>query len=250
MKNVQWKYALLLSTLLTTSVSYADQVILDDLIVNKSECIGMDCVNGEVFGFSTLKLKENNLRINFTDTSSSASFPSNDWQITINDSANGGANYFSIDNVTGDTPLFRISPSGTIAMGLELADTFVLSPTGDLNIKGTLSDSSDVNLKENFQSIDSNKMLQQINKLPITTWNYKDNAQKDRHIGAMAQDFYKEFEFGVDNRHISPKDAAFVAMVGVKELAKEIRKRDDKIQDLENKLADLEMLVKKLLLKN
>ena len=71
-----------------------DQVILDDLIVDGSGCFGFDCVNGESFGFSTILLKENNLRIRFEDTSNSASFPSNDWEITINDSSNGGANKF------------------------------------------------------------------------------------------------------------------------------------------------------------
>ena len=55
-----------------------DQVILDDLIVDGSVCAGFDCVNGESFGFDTLRLKENNLRIKFQDTSTSPSFPSND----------------------------------------------------------------------------------------------------------------------------------------------------------------------------
>lgn len=83
----------------------ADQVIQDDLIVGGSACLGQDCVNGESFGFDTLRLKENNLRIKFVDTSSSASFPTNDWQITINDSANGGINKFSIDDIdAGRTP--------------------------------------------------------------------------------------------------------------------------------------------------
>jgi hypothetical protein len=58
-----------------------DQVILDDLIVDGSLCVGMDCVNGESFGFDTIRLKENNLRIKFQDTSSTASFPNRDWQI-------------------------------------------------------------------------------------------------------------------------------------------------------------------------
>ncbi len=85
-----------------------DQQILDDLIVDGSACIGQDCVNGESFGFDTLRLKENNLRIKAQDTSSTASFPSADWQITFNDSTNGGQNKFSIDNITdpgGRTPL-------------------------------------------------------------------------------------------------------------------------------------------------
>jgi len=91
---------------LSAGVATADQVFNDDVIVDGSLCVGLDCVNGESFGFDTIRLKENNLRIKFDDTSSSASFPNNDWQITINDSANGGANKFSIDDITGGrTPM-------------------------------------------------------------------------------------------------------------------------------------------------
>jgi hypothetical protein len=85
-----------------------DQVILDDLIVDGSACIGLDCVNGESFGFDTLRLKENNLRIHFQDTSSSASFPTSDWRIAINDSANGGASYFAIQDVDAGRTVFQI----------------------------------------------------------------------------------------------------------------------------------------------
>ena len=83
-------------------------MIPDDLIVQGSACIGFDCINGESFGFDTIRLKENNLRIKAQDTSSSASFPSNDWQITFNDSANGGANKFSIDDIDGGRTPFTI----------------------------------------------------------------------------------------------------------------------------------------------
>ncbi len=85
-----------------------DQQILDDLIVDGSACIGQDCVNGESFGFDTIRLKENNLRIKFQDTSNSASFPSNDWQLTANDSSNGGVNKFSIDDIDGGRTPFTI----------------------------------------------------------------------------------------------------------------------------------------------
>lgn len=96
-----------ITSLITTPVT-ADQVFNDDLIVNGSSCIGQDCVNGENFGFDTLRLKENNLRIKFEDTSTSASFPTNDWQLTANDSANGGANKFSIDDIDGGKTPFTI----------------------------------------------------------------------------------------------------------------------------------------------
>jgi hypothetical protein len=88
-----------------------DQLILDDLIVDGSICVGFDCINGESFGFDTLRLKENNLRIHFQDTSTSASFPTNDWRISVNDSANGGADYFAIQDADAGQNVFVIEAS-------------------------------------------------------------------------------------------------------------------------------------------
>lgn len=100
--------------LLSSSASRADQVIADDLIVQGSLCVGFDCVNNESFGFSTIRLKENNTRIEFTDTSVGA-FPSNDWMITANDSASGGANFLAFDDVTGGTQPFRVTAGAPTA---------------------------------------------------------------------------------------------------------------------------------------
>jgi hypothetical protein len=86
----------------------ADFVIADDLIVQGSACVGLDCVNNESFGFDTIRLKENNTRIKFDDTSTSAGFPANDWQLTANDSASGGLNKFSIENTTVATVPFTL----------------------------------------------------------------------------------------------------------------------------------------------
>ena len=97
-----------LGTMVVVSSVTADQVILDDLIVDGSACIGQDCVNGESFGFDTIRIKENNLRIKFQDTSSTARFPSSDWELTANDSSNGGQNRFSITDVSGGRVPFTI----------------------------------------------------------------------------------------------------------------------------------------------
>ena len=106
-KNVTFLFAAIAMGV-SGATANAAQVISDDLIVDGSECIGIDCTSGENFGFDTLRLKENNLRIKFDDTSGSGSFPSNDWQITINDSGNGGENYFAVeDSTAGKTP-FKI----------------------------------------------------------------------------------------------------------------------------------------------
>ena len=85
-----------------------DQVIADDLIVQGSLCTGFDCVNNESFGFDTIRLKENNLRFKFDDTSTTAGFPANDWQLTANDSISGGQNQFSVEDVTGSKVPFKI----------------------------------------------------------------------------------------------------------------------------------------------
>ncbi|MDJ0825025.1 MAG: hypothetical protein QNJ16_05920 [Rhodobacter sp.] len=90
------------------TMASADQVFNDDVIITFSACIGNDCVNGESFGFDTLRLKENNLRIRFQDTSTSASFPTVDWQLIANDSSNGGDSYFAIENADQGRQIFRV----------------------------------------------------------------------------------------------------------------------------------------------
>jgi hypothetical protein len=89
-------------------VTVNDQVIPDDLIVQGSGCFGFDCVNNESFGFDTIRMKENNTRIKFEDTSV-GTFPTNDWQLTANDSASGGASKFSIEDITGVKVPFTVT---------------------------------------------------------------------------------------------------------------------------------------------
>ncbi|MEE2635198.1 hypothetical protein DD556_17620 [Phaeobacter sp. JL2872] len=96
---------------LLVGTAQADQQFLDDVIVDGSLCVGQDCVNGENFGFDTIRLKENNLRIRAVDTSNSGSFPTRDWQITFNDSSNGGQDKFSIDDIDAGRTPFTIEAS-------------------------------------------------------------------------------------------------------------------------------------------
>lgn len=108
------------------------QVFTQDLIVQGSECVGIDCATSESFGFDTGRYKENNLRLHFDDTSNSASFPSNDWRFTFNDSSNGGANFFRVDDATaGTSPL-------TISAGAGNNAIFVSSSGGNVGL-GTAS---------------------------------------------------------------------------------------------------------------
>ena len=390
-----------------------DQVILDDLIVDGSACIGFDCVNGESFGFDTIRLKENNLRIKFEDTSVAASFPSVDWQLTANASANGGANKFSIDDisggrtpftveanapshslyvddggrlglgtsipvvdihaVSGNTPTLRLEQNGTsgfapqtwdvagnetnffirdatngsqlpfrirpgapsssifidtdgdvgigdtspdadldvengwmrisdnserlIASGeasflveqsaasnshvlMRLAsngsvnflfeDTsdaviwkmvmnggggstsvfqisrdgsganeFEITHGGNVNITGTLTESSDVNRKENIATIDPTEVLNKVLAMPVTTWNYleEDNVT---HMGPMAQDFHAAFGLGATDKGIANIDSSGVAFGAIQGLHQVIDNKDKEIKELKQLLTALE----------
>lgn len=106
----------------------ADQVFADDVIVQGSLCVGQDCVNNENFGFDTIRIKENNTRIAFVDTSTTSSFPSVDWELQANESTNGGANRFAFLDRTNGRTIFvmeaaapnnslYIDDSGNIGLG-------------------------------------------------------------------------------------------------------------------------------------
>lgn len=120
----------------TGTTAAPNQVISQDLEVQGSECLGVDCTSSESFGFDTLRLKENNTRIAFNDTSNSGSFPTEDWRLRANESSNGGRNAFFIDDMGttsngGDTPVrtpftivagaptnsFYVDSSGRLGLG-------------------------------------------------------------------------------------------------------------------------------------
>jgi hypothetical protein len=408
-----------------------DFVINDDLIVDGSACIGFDCVNGEVFGFDTIRLKENNLRIKFDDTSVAASYPRNDWQLTANDSANGGASKFSIDDISGgrtpftveanapshslyvddggrvglgtstpvteihskdgDTPTLRLEQDGSSGFAPQTWDVAgnetsffvrdssngstlpfrirpgadsnslvidpdnnigvgVLSPSAamhvkrsdgsammliedtdaagsddalikiisevkasfklvnnfsgaeweffngtagfrvddgvsggsefelknnneirlgenganwllfdssgnasmdnDLTVNGTFANPSDVNLKEEFETVDPTAVLDRLVDLPITTWTYKKDETGSRHMGVMAQDFFAAFGLGKDDRYLTSIDPDGVAMAAIQGLNQKVETgdlaKDAKIDALEARIAELEMMVKRL----
>ncbi len=80
----------------------------EDLYVKGSLCVGTDCADPESWSYDVIRLKENNLRIHFDDTSSTSSFPANDWRIVVNDTADGGGNYFAVEDSTSGAVPFKI----------------------------------------------------------------------------------------------------------------------------------------------
>src|SRR5690349_3368331 len=134
-----------------------DQVIADDLIVQGSICAGLDCVNNEDFGFDTIRVKENNTRIEFDDTSTSAGFPNNNWQIRANDSGSGGANFLAFvdQGATGNsetrTIVFAVT-AGASANSLRVGSNSKVglrTATPVLDIHANTTDTPAIRLEQN-----------------------------------------------------------------------------------------------------
>ncbi|HEV8433890.1 MAG TPA: tail fiber domain-containing protein, partial [Thermoanaerobaculia bacterium] len=80
-------------------------------------CGGSDCTSTESMGTATIKLKANNVRLKFEDTSTLSGFPGTDWQLSANDTFSGGANKFFVEDLTAATVPFTIeggTPNNTL----------------------------------------------------------------------------------------------------------------------------------------
>ena len=390
----------------------ADQVIPDDLIVQGSLCVGFDCVNNEAFSFDTIRMKENNLRIDFTDTSSIGGFPNQDWEIAANDSASGGRNAlivkdenteifvvesgnsanalyvdstarvglrtsnpvldlhiatsntpgirleqtsaggftaqtwdiagneanFFVRDVTGGSRLsFRIRPGaptssidisgdGDVGIGTASPDaklhvrgsdggtdllveetsgtaatrtlitarnngqtrfvihntnaatpaaggyffahfdngSFVVRPNGggqgffmdasgnitaeaDLTVNGTFSNPSSRTLKEGFEPVDVQDVLQKISRVPITTWTYRSDAEKRQHIGPVVEDFQQAFGFGTEGKYIFPMDVQGVTLAALQGLNEKVVELETQRDRLQAELDELKTMIREVI---
>jgi lysophospholipase L1-like esterase len=88
---------------------------------------------------------------------------------------------------------------------------------------GVWTNASDRNLKENFTPVDPADILNKINTLPVTEWDYKTEGPAVKHIGPVAQDFYSVFALGNNNTSISTIDPAGVALLGIQALSKQLQ---------------------------
>ena len=95
---------------------------------------------------------------------------------------------------------------------------FLVDYNGTVTANGVLL-TSDRNAKRNFSSLDNLSILKKVVGLPISSWNYKTDADGLRHIGPMAQDFHATFGLnGSDDKHISIVDGAGVALAAIQGL--------------------------------
>ena len=99
---------------------------------------------------------------------------------------------------------------------------------------------SDSALKRNIREVDYHDVLQKVAELPISQWSYEAQDESIEHIGPMAQDFYRLFGLGKDDKHISTLDPDGVALAAIKALIEEneaLKQRLLRLEELVNIMA-------------
>jgi uncharacterized coiled-coil protein SlyX len=172
-------------TVLSAQVS-ADIVVVDDHIVNGSECVGSTCSDGEIFDFDTLKLKAESPAILFQDTSASAQFPTNDWRMGMSGQAQSSNSIFYLEDADTQSRVLQLSSTvnGGVALGAgaELVEGAVsVGAAGTekrvVNVAQALYDTDAVNL-EQFKQFENT--AQQENQSSIDALNGELNSLQSR----------------------------------------------------------------------
>ncbi len=129
----------------------------------------------------------------------------------------------------------RTSAAANAAAGVN-ANTGCDLPTGS----GTWSCASSRTIKTAFEAIDSVRWLEQIRRLPMSTWTYIGDTAQSRHLGPVAEDFFEAFALGEGPNSIGAQDLASLGLVGVQALAAQDDAQSEQIRALQNENASLQ----------
>ncbi|TVR97194.1 MAG: hypothetical protein EA418_03955 [Wenzhouxiangellaceae bacterium] len=127
--------------------------------------------------------------------------------------AGGGARFFSSSN---------------------LGTGVVLAPGA-----GSWANLSDRAAKTDFADVDERAVLRALLQVPIKTWRYKEQPEGTLHMGPLAQDFHAAFGLGQDELRLTTIDVDGVALAAIQGLALELADREQRIETLEQTLAEL-----------
>ena len=116
------------------------------------------------------------------------------------------------------------------------AEVVRIENDGDIDAK-SFNPTSDFFQKKNITSIDPTTILQTIEDLPISKWQYI--GDDDYHIGPMAQDFYAAFGLGKSDKSINLLDGQGVALAAIQALKKENDGLKEEVQRIKKLLDQL-----------
>lgn len=135
-----------------------------------------------------------------------------------------------ISEDAADNTLY-VAASTRVGIGTD-APSDTLHVVGSALVEGDVSLGSSRLIKKDLEPVSGGELLSSLMELPLWNWSYREDSREARHVGPMAEDFYALFGLGRDERHISPIDAAGVALAAIQGLFQEIRDRDETIASL------------------
>lgn len=157
------------------------------------------------------------------------------------------ATAWRLQAATGNRDRFEITKADTGLIEFWIDDLGNGFFAGDLDVGGNIMTNvmmpSDINIKQNIQSIDPETILQHVSALALSAWEYK-SRPGERHIGPMAQDFQAAFELGNGNTSISVVDASGVALASIKALEARNRALQSTVDQLQERLETMELYIR------
>lgn len=120
----------------------------------------------------------------------------------------------------------KLFSKGNLGAGVQLASG-----------SGSWTALSDRNAKTALQLVDGREVLKKVIAMPLSTWQYKTQSEKYRHMGPMAQDFYAAFRLGESDKGIDTVDADGVALAAIQGLSAVLMEKDERVTSLRDEQA-------------
>jgi hypothetical protein len=143
---------------------------------------------------------------------------------------------------TADNQFMVRAQGGTIFYTNAALTSGVSLPTG----AGAWANLSDSTKKENFGEVDLTEILEKVEAMEVSQWNYKAQHDSIVHMGPMAQDFYAAFELGQGETTITTTDIDGVNLAAIKALIEQTRTLEEKASELEDLKEDQAVLYERI----
>ncbi len=219
------------------------QVIAENLAVQGDLCAGSaDCTDSDLSFFQVIRIKGSNTRLEFSDTSTVPNFPATDWELTANGSAEFSPAFFAVTDADTTNKVLYIeagAPQNTLYLESDgdvglgtMSPATKLHVAGAATIDGDLSVLSSRAAKRDLAPVSGVEILRGLERLPIVTWRYIADPREARHLGPTAEEFHDIFGLGASGEHLSPVDAAGIALASAQQLQRLVRGQQRELDEL------------------
>ena len=152
--------------------------------------------------------------------------------------------FFDGDN-SGRLGINRDDREGGVNYPIHVGTDVTNGNGAHLTDDGLWKDTSSKSFKTDFQSLDGEQILAHISDLPVESWRYK--GSRGRHIGPYAEDFAQILGVGsvredgsIQDKYLAAADVAGVSLAGVKALIQQNQELKQMLEELTQKVAELE----------